>query len=265
MTIFDAVLLGLVQALGEFLPISSSAHLVLLPFFRGQVYQGLAFDVILHGATLLAVLIYFAYDWLVLVKNGVFNPKSKEGKMFWYLVAATFPAAIAGLLLDDWAESTFRNPLLIALCLALFGWFLWKADKQSGARNGDPDIYTVPFISVFLIGCAQALAIMPGVSRSGITITAALFLGLSRSASARISFLLSTPIIAGAALLEVTKLSASDFNAPLLWGFFSAFVGGLLVIGGLMRYIKTHSFDIFVYYRWLLAAAIVIFTFVKAI
>ena len=265
MTIFDAVLLGLVQALGEFLPISSSAHLVLLPFFRGQVYQGLAFDVMLHAATLLAVLLYFVYDWLVLVKNGVFNPKSKEGKMFWYLVVATFPAAIAGLLLDDWAENTFRNPLLIAFCLALFGWFLWKADKQSGARNGDPDIYTVPFISVFLIGCAQALAIMPGVSRSGITITAALFLGLSRSASARISFLLSTPIIAGAALLEVTKLSASDFNAPLLWGFVSAFIGGLLVIGGLMRYIKTHSFDVFVYYRWLLAAAILIFTFVKAI
>ena len=115
MTIFDAVLLGLVQALGEFLPISSSAHLVLLPFFRGQVYQGLAFDVMLHAATLLAVLIYFAYDWLVLIKNGVFNPHSKEGKMFWYLVVATFPAGIAGLLFNDWAESTFRNPLLIAL------------------------------------------------------------------------------------------------------------------------------------------------------
>lgn len=260
MSIFDAVLLGIVQALGEFLPISSSAHLVLVPFFRGQIYQGIAFDVMLHAATLLAVLLYFVYDWLVLVKNGIFYPKSKEGKMFWYLVAATFPAGIAGLLLDDWAESTFRNPLLIALCLVVFGWFLWKADKQSSARNGDPDIYTVPFITVFLIGCAQAIAIMPGVSRSGITITAALFLGLSRSAAARISFLLSTPIIAGAAVLEVTKLSAADFNAALLWGFLSAFVGGLLVIGGLMRYIKTHSFNVFVYYRWALAAVILLVT-----
>ncbi len=259
MTILDAVLLGLVQALGEFLPISSSAHLVLLPFFRGQAYQGLAFDVMLHAATLLAVLLYFAYDWFVLIKNGLFNPKSKEGRMLWYLAVATIPAGLAGVLFNDWAEHTFRNPLMIAVCLALFALFLWFADKQGGARNGDPDIYTVPFMTVFLIGCAQALAIMPGVSRSGVTITAALFLGLSRSAAARISFLLSTPIIAGAALLEATKLSVADLNAALLWGFVSAFVGGLLVIGGLMRYIKTHSFDVFVYYRWLLAAVIVIY------
>lgn len=259
MTILDAVLLGLVQALGEFLPISSSAHLVLLPFFRGQAYQGLAFDVMLHAATLLAVLLYFAYDWWILLKKGLTKPRSKEGLMLWYLAAATLPAAIAGLLLNDWAENTFRHPLLIACCLAFFAVLLWIADKQTGAHNGDPDIYTVPFITVFLIGCAQALAIMPGVSRSGITITAALFLGLSRPAAARISFLLSTPIIAGAALLEVTKLSPADFNIPLLWGFISAFVGGLLVIGGLMRYIKTHSFNVFVYYRWLLATVIVVF------
>ena len=263
MTIFDAVLLGLVQALGEFLPISSSAHLVLVPFFRGQTYQGLAFDVMLHAATLLAVLLYFAYDWYVLIKNGLTRPTSKEGKMLWYLAAATLPAGIAGVLFNDWAENTFRNPLLIAGCLALFACFLWVADKQTGARKGDPDIFTVPFMTVFLIGCAQALAIMPGVSRSGVTITAALFLGLSRPAAARISFLLSTPIIAGAALLESTKLSAQDFNTALLWGFVSAFIGGLIVIGGLMRYIKTHSFDVFVYYRWILAATIVGFWFWK--
>ena len=259
MTILGAVLLGLVQALGEFLPISSSAHLVLLPYFSGNTYQGLAFDVMLHAATLLAVLIYFANDWVVLIKNGLSHPKSKDGRVLWYLVAATIPAGLAGFLLNDWAENAFRNPLLIAACLALFACFLWIADKQTGAANGDPDIFTAPFMTVFLVGCAQALAIMPGVSRSGVTITAALFLGMSRQASARLSFLLSTPIIAGAALLEVTKLSAADFNAPLFWGFFSAFVGGLLVIGGLMKYIKTHSFDVFVYYRWVLAAAIVVF------
>ncbi|MBR2082332.1 MAG: undecaprenyl-diphosphate phosphatase [Elusimicrobiaceae bacterium] len=259
MSILDAILLGLVQALGEFLPISSSAHLVLLPYFRGQVYQGLAFDVMLHAATLLAVLIYFANDWVVLIKNGLTRPKSADGRMLWYLAAATIPAGLAGVLFNDWAENTFRNPLMIAVCLVVFACLLWIADKQTGAKKGDPDIFTVPFITVFLVGCAQALAIMPGVSRSGITITTALFLGMSRQASARLSFLLSTPIIAGAALLEVTKLSASDFNAPLFWGFVSAFIGGLLVIGGLMRYIKTHSFDVFVYYRWLLGAAIVVF------
>ena len=257
MSIFDAVLLGLVQALGEFLPISSSAHLVLLPYFRGQIYQGLAFDVMLHAATLLAVLIYFVNDWVILIKNGLTKPKSKDGRMLWFLAAATVPAGLAGMLFNNWAEETFRNPLLIAACLAFFACLLWVADKQTGAQKGDPDIFTAPFATVFLVGCAQALAIMPGVSRSGITITMALFLGMSRQASARLSFLLSTPIIAGAALLKVTKLSAADFNAPLFWGFFSAFVGGLLVIGGLMKYIKTHSFDVFVYYRWLLAATIV--------
>lgn len=263
MTIFDAVLLGVVQALGEFLPISSSAHLVLVPYLRGQAYQGLAFDVILHAATLLAVLIYFAGDWYTLIKNGLTAPRSSQGRMLWYLAAATFPAALTGFCFNNWAESTFRNPLMIAACLIIFAYFLWLADRQSGTQNGDPDIYTVPFLTVFLIGMAQALAIMPGVSRSGITITAALFLGLSRSAAARISFLLSTPIIAGAALLECTKLTAADFTTPLLWGFVSAFIGGLLVIGGLMKYIKSHSFDVFVYYRWVLGALIIALYFWK--
>ncbi len=258
MTIFDGILLGLVQALGEFLPISSSAHLALLPYFRGQVYQGLTFDVLLHAATLLAVLLYFAKDWAVLLKEGLTKPTSANGKMLWYLAAATVPAALAGVLLDDWIENTFRNPLFIAFCLAVFGALLMWADHTAKQNKED-----VSFQTILLIGCAQVLALMPGVSRSGITITAALLLGLSRSQSARISFLLSTPIIAGAALLKITQLSWADVNAPLVWGCLTAFVGGLLVISGLMKYIKTHSFDAFVYYRWLLAAAIVVFYFWK--
>lgn len=263
MTIFDAVLLGLVQAFGEFLPISSSAHLALVPFLRGQAYQGLAFDVMLHAATLLAVLIYFANDWYTLLKKGLTSPTSSQGRILWYLAVATLPAALAGLLFNDWVENTLRHPLLIAICLIIFACLLWVADRQSGTQHGDPDIFTVPFGIIFLIGVAQVLALIPGVSRSGITITAALFLGISRPAAARISFLLSTPIIAGAALLECTKLTAADFTAPLLWGFISAFIGGLLVISGLMRYIKTHSFDVFVYYRWILGVAIIIFYFWK--
>ena len=258
MTIFDGILLGLVQALGEFLPISSSAHLALLPYFRGQVYQGLTFDVLLHAATLLAVLLYFAKEWAVLLKEGLTKPTSANGKMLWYLAAATVPAALAGVLLDDWIENTFRNPLFIAFCLAVFGALLMWADHTAKQNKED-----VSFQTILLIGCAQVLALMPGVSRSGITITAALLLGLSRSQSARISFLLSTPIIAGAALLKITQLSWADVNAPLVWGCLTAFVGGLLVISGLMKYIKTHSFDAFVYYRWLLAAAIVCFYFWK--
>lgn len=259
MTVFDAVLLGLLQALGEFLPISSSAHLVLLPYFRGMEYQGLAFDVILHAATLLAVLLYFAKDWFVLVKEGLTNPSSKDGRMLWYLAAATVPAGLAGLLFKDWAEHAFRNPLMMAVCLMVFACVLWWADRKGGHNDGRQ----ITFKTLMLIGCAQALAIMPGVSRSGITITAALLLGLSRSASARISFLLSAPIIAGAAAVEIGHLSAADFTAPLIWGFVSAFLGALVVIGCLMKYIKTHSFDVFVYYRLALGLVIIGFYFWK--
>ena len=262
MTVFDGILLGLVQALGEFLPISSSAHLVLLPFFRGQTYQGIAFDVMLHAATLLAVLLYFWTDWWVLLKNGLTQPKTPQGRMLWYLAAATVPAAVAGVLFNDWAERVFRSPLMIAVCLAVFAAILWLADRRAD-KNATENLFSVSFKTVFLIGCAQALALMPGVSRSGITITAALFLGLSRSVSARLSFLLSTPIIAGAALLEIGKLSAGDFTAPLCGGFISAFIGALAVIGFLMKYIKTHNFNVFVYYRWLLATVIVAFYFWK--
>lgn len=259
MTVFDAVLLGLLQALGEFLPISSSAHLVLLPYFRGMEYQGLAFDVILHAATLLAVLLYFAKDWFVLVKEGLTSPSSKDGRMLWYLAAATVPAGLAGLLFKDWAEHAFRNPLMMAVCLMVFACVLWWADRKGGHNDGRQ----ITFKTLMLIGCAQALAIMPGVSRSGITITAALLLGLSRSASARISFLLSAPIIAGAAAVEIGHLSAADFTAPLIWGFVSAFLGALVVIGCLMKYIKTHSFNVFVYYRLALGLVIIGFYFWK--
>ena len=257
MTFTDAILLGLLQALGEFLPISSSAHLVLLPYLRGQEYQGLAFDVLLHLATLLAVLLYFWRDWWTLLKQGLTAPRSRYGRMLWYLAAATLPAAIAGFLFNDWAEGVFRHPALIAVNLILFAVVLWWADKKHAET--ETDFFDVPFKTILLIGCAQALALMPGVSRSGITITAALFMGLSRGVSARISFLLSAPIIAGAAILEIGHLQTTDFTASVTVGFVSAFVGDLLVIGCLMRYIKTHSFDVFVYYRWLLGAFILAF------
>lgn len=253
MTIFDAVLLGLVQALGEFLPISSSAHLVLLPYLRGQQYQGLAFDVMLHAATLLAVLLYFGKDWYRLIKDGLFRPKEPQGRLLWYLALATVPAGIAGLALGDWAENVFRNPLLIATCLIVFAAVLWWADRKAGKNVAE----ALTLKNALVIGCAQALAILPGVSRSGITITAALFLGLSRSYSAKVSFLLSTPVIGGAALLELHHLTPADLNAPLCWGFISAFLGALCVIGFLMKYIKTHSFAVFVIYRIVLGLFII--------
>ncbi|MBR3604118.1 MAG: undecaprenyl-diphosphate phosphatase [Elusimicrobiaceae bacterium] len=257
MTIFDAVLLGLLQALGEFLPISSSAHLVLLPFFRGQDYQGVSFDVLLHLATLLAVLLYFAKDWIILIKNGLSKPFSEQGKTLWLLALATLPAAIAGLLFEKQVETVFRSPISIAGCLMFFAVLLWWADRKVSAQN----TALLSGKNLFIIGCAQALALMPGVSRSGITITAALLLGFSRSQSARISFLLSAPVIGGAALLEMTHLSIADISAPLIWGFVSAFLGALLVISGLMKYIQKHNFNVFVIYRLLLGLFILFWYF----
>ena len=254
MTTLDAILLGLIQALGEFLPISSSAHLVLYPFFRGQVYQGLAFDVILHLATLLAVVLYFANDWYQIIKDGLTQPRTQQGKTLWYLILATIPAALVGALFHHQIETVFRSPVSVACCLIVFALILAWADKHTGSEEEKP----LSFRVMLLIGLAQVLALMPGVSRSGITITAALFLGLSRSQSAKISFLLSTPIIAGAAALEILHLSWADIQAPLIGGFLSAFLGGLLVIGWLMKYIKTHTFSVFVYYRILLGLFILI-------
>ncbi len=257
MTTLDAILLGLLQALGEFLPISSSAHLVLLPFFRGQAYQGVSFDVLLHLATLLAVLLYFAKDWTLLIKNGLCHPTSEQGKTLWFLALATLPAAIAGVLFKDQVETIFRSPLSIACCLMIFAVFLWWADRK--ADTGKTPVLSAK--NLFIIGCGQALALMPGVSRSGITITVALLLGFSRSQSARISFLLSAPVIGGAALLEVSHLSVADISAPLIWGFVSAFLGALLVISGLMKYIQKHNFNVFVIYRLLLGLFILFWYF----
>lgn len=252
MTTADAVILGLLQALGEFLPISSSAHLVLLPFFRGMEYQGITFDVMLHLATLLAVLLYFSKDWFHIIKDGLMRPKTPQGKTLWLLAAATAPAGLTGVLCQDWVETIFRSPLMIAACLMIFAAVLWTADRKVDP-SGRADINLK---NLLIIGCAQALALMPGVSRSGITITAALFLGFSRSQSARISFLLSAPVIGGAAALELSHITWTDINPPLVWGFVSAFLGALLVIGGLMKYIKTHSFNVFVVYRLLLGLVI---------
>ena len=257
MTISGAIILGLLQALGEFLPISSSAHLVLLPFFTGQEYQGITFDVMLHLATLLAVVLYFAKDWYTIIKDGLSRPRSHEGKTMWLLVLATFPAAIAGVLFHNQVETAFRNPISIAICLMVFAVLLGWADRKATLS----DRAQINLKNLLIIGCAQALALMPGVSRSGITITAALLLGFSRPQSARISFLLSTPIIAGAALLEITHLSPADINASLICGFISAFIGALAVIGWLMKYIKTNSFAVFVWYRILLGITILIWCF----
>ena len=253
MTEFQAVILGLLQGAGEFLPVSSSAHLALAPRVFGWPYQGLAYDVMLHLGTLLAVLVYFWRDWLKIFSDAVRRPAEKEGRLLWLLAAGSVPAGVAGLLLNDLAETTFRDPLWIGFNLIFFSLFIWLADRRP-AQDREERSFSLKH--ALLIGSAQAIALMPGASRSGMTIMAALFLGYSRGAAARLSFLLGTPIIFGAALLEVRKISPEHLNAAFAAGLAASLIAGLACIGLLMSWLKKRTLTPFIAYRVALGAAI---------
>jgi undecaprenyl-diphosphatase len=261
MTIFQAVILGLVQGLGEFLPISSSAHLVLVPWLFNLHDPGLTFDIALHIGTLLAVIAFFWKDWLILIKEGLGQGvKSQDGRMFWFIVLASFPGAIIGALLERHAETTFRNPLIIGVMLFIMGLLLYLADRFGAKRQRSESI---SLIQSLIIGISQALAIIPGVSRSGITIASGLFLGLTREDAARFSFLLSTPIIAGAGILKLSRLTFADITLPFLVGIATSALVGFLVIGGLLRWLRRKSFLPFVWYRVFLAAGVMTVFFLR--
>jgi len=257
-----AVVLGVLQGAGEFLPISSSGHLIVLPFLMGWPDSGLAFDVALHLGTLAAVGFAFWRDWLRLLKGGLRGLSrgrplaDPNARLLVYLALATLPGAVAGLLLDEWAETVFRSPALVALMMAFMGVVLWLADRRAGsAAEGE----VVSLRDALLIGLAQALAIVPGSSRSGATISMALFLGHKREAAARFSFLLALPITAGAALVKVPALVASGAELrPVLVGMLAAAVSGFVAIRLLLRYVRTRSYAPFVWYRF--AFAIVVLT-----
>jgi undecaprenyl-diphosphatase len=210
----QAAILGLVQGLGEFLPISSSAHLVLIPWLFKWNDPGLTFDIALHIGTLIAVAIYFWKDWLRLVTKGLTDVRSTEGRLFWYLVAASIPGAIVGFLLEKKAETIFREPILIATMLILLGVLLYWADRKS-AKN--IEINRITFRTSFFIGLSQALAIIPRVSRSGITMTMGLLMGLTREGAAKFSFLLSAPIILGAALVKLPYLILNPSEITIIF------------------------------------------------
>lgn len=254
MTILQAVILGIVQGLGEFLPISSSAHLVLIPWLVGWQDPGLTFDVALHMGTLLAVVLYFWRDWMGLFKGAIRPKPSYERRMFWYLVIATIPGAAIGLALESKAETVFRNPLLIGVMLIIMGILLYVADRRRQLRTMD----TMTLFDAILIGLSQALAIIPGVSRSGSTMTVARWLSLTREDAAKFSFLMSTPIIMGAGLLSIRHLHLTDINTAFIVGVITSFIIGILSISFLLRYLKTSDFKIFVGYRFLLGLAVIL-------
>jgi len=268
-TVLQALIMGIVQGLTEFLPVSSSGHLVIVPFLFGwddAFITSLAFSVMLHMGTLIALLVYFRADWLRIVPAGfaTIRDRSFEGdpdrRLAWLLVAATIPAALAGFLLNDLIETQFRQIGLVALMLVVGGVILWLADRIGARTKGIKD---VTFPVAIGIGVAQALALIPGISRSGISISAGRLAGLDREAAARFSFLMATPVTLGAGLYEARKLLTGEAGVevaivPLVVGMVAALIAGLVAIHVMLRYLRTNSLDIFVWYRIALAAVVLV-------
>jgi undecaprenyl-diphosphatase len=267
-TLFQALVTGIVQGLTEFLPISSSGHLIVVPYvlgWRDPFITSLSFSVVLHLGTLVALLAYFWRDWARLVPAGlaVLRDRSFRGdpdrRLAWLVAATLPPAAAAGLLLEELIEQQFRQPLLVALMLVVGGAIMWVADRH-GRKTSSME--RLGLGGAFFIGCAQALALVPGISRSGISISAALALGLTREAAARFSFLMATPIIAGAGAFEMRRLLLGQAGVPVdagvaLVGFVAAALSGLAAIAGLLRFLRQRPMTVFVVYRVVLAAVVV--------
>jgi undecaprenyl-diphosphatase len=264
MDVFQAIILGAVQGLTEFLPISSSAHLILVPWALGWQQHGLAFDAALHLGTLAALLVYFWRDWVNIVGaffSGLRDAKKRQSFEFKFalmLVVGTIPAAVVGVVAQDFIESSVRNPQLIAAVMVVFAIILFVAERIGIQRR---PMESITPTDALLVGVAQALALVPGVSRSGATITAGLFLGLTRPAAARFSFLLSTPIVLAAGSLQLVKLVHGGTDGEALTvlgaGVLTAALTGLGAISFLMRFLQTSRTDVFVWYR--LAAGLCIF------
>ncbi len=258
MPIYQAVILAIVQGLTEFLPISSSAHLALVPWLFKWNDPGLTFDIALHLGTLLAVIGYFFRDWIQILANG-FGVYLKGGdpeldrnpRMLWMLAAGTIPVGIAGLAFNKQAETTWRNPAVIAVMLIGVGILMIVAEKMARPSKHLDDITP---LDAGIIGLSQALAVVPGTSRSGITITAGLFRNIDRAAAARFSFLLSTPAIAAAAAKSFYDLMKhggipADMRVPFIVGIIISAISGAFVIALLLQFLKRHGLWFFIYYR----------------
>jgi undecaprenyl-diphosphatase len=256
MPLYQAIVLAVVQGLTEFLPISSTAHLALFPWLLGWKDPGLTFDVALHAGTLVAVAVYFWRYWqemvgLVLGQNwGGSHGLGLDRRLLWFLAAATIPAGIAGLLFEHAAEEELRSPLIIGAALVAVGLLMWLGEHLGRQHT---ELQRITFLDSLLVGVAQALAVVPGVSRSGITMTAGMFRGMKRETAARFSFLLSTPIIAGAALKKLLEIRHAgippEMRLPFAAGIVVAAVVGYFVIAVLIRYLERGTFKIFVVYR----------------
>lgn len=259
MTILQAIILGVAQGLGEFLPISSSGHLIILPWLFSWNDPGLSFDVALHFGTLIAVILFFWRDWIGIISRGL-GLKNNTSRFdypkntLWLVIIATIPGALIGYLFEKQAETIFRAPLLIAFTLALMGALLYWLDVRSRKDKGFGKITPK---SALAVGLSQAVAIIPGVSRSGATISAALAMGFDRITAARFSFLMSAPIIFGAAVLKAKDL-LHNFGPVEFWGILASAVTGYLAIAWMLKFLERASYKIFFWYRLVFAGIIIL-------
>lgn len=269
MEVLHAIILGIIQGLTEFLPVSSSAHLNLFPWLMGWEITE-SFDVALHIGTLLAMIIFFFKDWLDLVKGGynmlIKKENSRDGKMFWFLVFTTIPAAVISLVLDKLSEKLFGEEaiglnaamLVIGITLIVMGVVLYIADEKGENRV---DYRHINFKQSMIIGMSQALAAaFPGVSRSGITMTVARFLGVDRKSAAKFSFMLAMPITLGAVVFDLDKFA---FDAPFFTGVLASLIVGIVVIKFLLEYLKKGSYKVFAIYRVVIGVIVIAVYFIR--
>lgn len=265
MTVFQAIVMGVIQGLSEFLPISSSAHLALTPWLLGWPAPGLAFDVALHLGTLIALVWFFWQEWVTLAKAFVSILKKRKletesERRVAFVVVATIPGALAGYLLQDYAKTIFRTPALTGVMLIVMGVVLWLVDRSAKQDRG---ITTMTWRDAILVGLAQMFAIVPGVSRSGSTITAGRAVGMTREAAAVFSFLLSLPIITAAVVFEGRHAIENGITMPIVAGVIASAVSGWLAISVLLKFISRNSYGVFALYRLIVGAGVLAVAFYR--
>lgn len=267
--VLQALIMGIVQGLTEFLPVSSSGHLIVVPFLAGwddAFITSLAFSVMLHLGTLVALLFYFRAEWIRLIPAGFAAVRDRslagdpDRKLAWLLIASTIPAALVGLVFNDLIEGSFRQVGLVAFTLVLGGVLLFVADRFGAQSRGVGD---VTFPIAIGIGVAQAVALVPGISRSGISISAGRLVGMDRESAARFAFLMATPITAGAGLFEASKLLTGEGGVdasigPLVIGMIGSLLSGVIAIHFMLGFLRRQPLDVFVWYRFALAAVVLI-------
>jgi undecaprenyl-diphosphatase len=259
MNIIQDIVYGIVQGIAEFLPISSTAHLKLVPWLLGWAQPNTAFDVALHLGTAFAVILFFIKDWIKLFRSGFTEPKSTDGKLFWFIVIATIPGGLAGVLFDKYMGA-FSNPALIGVMLIIMGIFLYLADKYGRSES---ELNEIGLKRSIFVGVSQVLAIIPGVSRSGITMTTGRFFGLTRDAIARFTFLMSAPIILLDGLYHARSIVHEHIDkVSFVVAILTAAIVGVTSIKFLLGYIKKKGFGIFAVYRLILGTFVIIVYFV---